>query len=127
MIERSPARDRLDVMDGDFFVDELPEADLYSLGRILHDWTAEKCALLLRKIYQRLPQGGALLMMEKLLNENGVGPVSGNMQSLNMLIVAEGKERSLGEYTRLLRDSGFAEVEGRTTGAWLDAVLAIKP
>jgi acetylserotonin N-methyltransferase len=126
MVGRSPARDRIEVLDGDFFTDELPAADLYALGRILHDWTDEKCALLLRKIARRLPSGGALLVVEKFLAEDGVGPVSANMQSLNMLIVTEGRERSLSEYARLLRESGFAEVEGRTTGGWLDVVLAQK-
>jgi acetylserotonin N-methyltransferase len=126
MVAGSVARDRIEVADGDFFADELPPADLYVLGRILHDWTAEKCGLLLAKIWRRLPAGGGLLVMEKLLAEDGVGPVSANMQSLNMLIVTEGKERSLGEYARLLKAAGFAEVEGRTTGAWLDAILAVK-
>jgi acetylserotonin N-methyltransferase len=126
MTGRSEARERLSVVQGDFFTGELPEADLYSLGRILHDWTDEKCGLLLRKIADRLPSGGALLIMEKLLAEDGVGPVSANMQSLNMLIVTEGKERSLGEYTRLLRAAGFAEATGHKTGAWLDVVLARK-
>ena len=64
--------------------------------------------------------------MEKLLNEDGVGPVAANMQSLNMLIVTEGKERSLGEYTRLLRKAGFTQIEGVRTGAYLDAILAAK-
>jgi len=126
MTGRSAAWERLAVVEGDFFTGELPEADLFALGRILHDWTDEKCRLLLRKIADRLPSGGALLIMEKLLAEDGVGPVSANMQSLNMLIVTEGKERSLGEYTGLLRDCGFAEVAGHTTGAWLDVVLARK-
>ena len=57
----------------------------------------------------------------KLLNEDGVGPVPANMQSLNMLIGTEGRERSLGEYTRLLEGAGFTSIEGRRTGASLDA------
>ena len=40
---------------GDFFTDPLPEADLYSLGRILHDWSDEKIHRLLAKIYAALP------------------------------------------------------------------------
>src|SRR5271169_5567397 len=36
---------------GDFFSDPLPDADLYSLGRILHDWSEEKIPNLLRKIH----------------------------------------------------------------------------
>jgi len=122
----SPARDRIAVAAGDFFEDELPEADLYAVGRILHDWADDKIERLLRRVYQRLPAGGALLVAEKLLAEDGVGPVPANMQSLNMLIVTEGKERSLGEYTRLLRAAGFAEVEGRKTGVALDAILGRK-
>ena len=126
IVAQSPAADRIDVIDGDFFADDLPPGDLYALGRILHDWTDEKCERLLRQIYDRLPTGGGLLVMEKLLAEDGVGPLSANLQSLNMLIVTEGRERTLDEYTRLLHAAGFSDVEGRTTGAWLDAILARK-
>ncbi len=38
----------------------------------------------------------------------------------------EGRERSLPEYCELLTSAGFSRVEGRRTGAYLDAVLAIK-
>lgn len=126
MASRSAAAGRIEAIDGDFFTDSLPEADLYAAGRILHDWSDEQCDRLLRRICQRLPSGGALLIAEKLLAEDGVGPVSANMQSLNMLVVAEGRERSLSEYTRLARAAGFASVEGRITGTWLDAMLARK-
>jgi acetylserotonin N-methyltransferase len=122
----SPAADRIEVIEGDFFEDELPPADLYAVGQILHDWTDEKIGILLGRVLERLPSGGALLIVEKLLNEDGVGPLGANMQSLNMLVVTEGKERSLSEYERLLRGAGFGEVEGRRTGARLDAVLAMK-
>ncbi len=125
-VELSKARSRIEIVAGDFFEDDLPPADLYALGRILHDWHDDKINLLLRKILDRLPSGGGLLLAEKLLNENGVGPVQANMQSLNMLIVTEGRERTLAEYSHLLRTAGFAEVEGRTTGTPLDAILALK-
>jgi acetylserotonin O-methyltransferase len=126
MAARSAAAGRIEVVDGDFFTGALPEADLYAVGRILHDWSDEQCQRLLGRICQRLPSGGALLIAEKLLAENGVGPVPANMQSLNMLVVAEGRERSLSEYTRLAHAAGFASVEGRITGTWLDAMLARK-
>lgn len=126
MASRSAARDRIEAVDGDFFTGELPEADLYAVGRILHDWSDEQCARLLARICERLPNGGALLIAEKLLAEDGVGPVPANMQSLNMLVVAEGRERSLSEYTQLASAAGFASVEGRFTGTWLDAMLARK-
>jgi hypothetical protein len=48
------------------------------------------------------------------------------MQSLNMLVVTEGRERTEQEYDALLRSTGFASVEFQRTGAPLDAILAIK-
>jgi acetylserotonin N-methyltransferase len=114
------------VAAGDFFKDELPEADLYALGRILHDWNEEKIRTLLAKIYAALPETGALLIAERLIDEDRRGPVGAHMQSLNMLVCTEGRERTLSEYAALLREAGFTKVEGRVTGAPLDAVLAEK-
>jgi acetylserotonin O-methyltransferase len=108
---------------GDFFIDALPEADLYSLGRILHDWSDEQAGRLVAKIYAALPAGGGVLIAEKLLVP---GNVPGHMQSLNMLIGTEGRERSESEYEALLRAAGFGRVESKVTGGYLDAVLGIK-
>ncbi len=125
-IALSPARGRLDVVAADFFEDDLPEADLFALGQVLHDWGEAKIASLLRRIFDRLPPGGGLLIAERLLNEDGVGPVGANMQSLNMLVCTEGTERPPSGYERLLRAAGFTGVEARRTGTPRDAVLALK-
>jgi len=108
---------------GDFFTDPLPAADLYALGRILHDWSDEKCKHLLDKIYAALPAGGGLLVAEKLLSDTNL---SAQMQNLNMLVVTEGRERTAEEYAGLLQAAGFQHVEHRITGAPLDATLGIK-
>jgi acetylserotonin N-methyltransferase len=118
--------DRVSLVDGDFFIDRLPSADLYAAGRILHDWTETKIVALLARIHAALPEGGGLLIAEKLLKEDRSGAVTTHMQSLNMLICTEGRERTLSEYTELLHGAGFREVSGRMTGAPLDAVLAVK-
>ena len=125
-VDKSPARDRLSLVPGDFFAGELPQADLYALGRILHDWPETKIRLLLRRVWEQLPAGGGLLIAEKLLTEDRSGPLGAHMQSINMLICTEGKERSLSEYTALLTDAGFTKVEGKRTGKYLDAILALK-
>jgi acetylserotonin N-methyltransferase len=125
-VAKSPVSERIEVVAGDFFEDDLPEADLYYVGRILHDWAEDKIERLLGRIFERLPEGGGLLIGEKLLEEDGVGPLAANMQSINMLIVTEGRERRLSEYAGLLRRAGFGEVQGRRTGAALDGILAAK-
>jgi len=122
----SPVVDRVTFVPGDFFQDPLPQADLFALGRVLHDWREEKIRLLLRRIWERLPTGGGVLIVEKLLDDDKTGPLPALMQSLNMLVCTEGKERTLAEYASLLRDAGFAGVRGARTGQPLDAVLALK-
>lgn len=125
-IERAGLAGRIELMAGDFFEDPLPEADLFSLGRILHDWSEEKIRKLLRKIYDRLPGGGALLISERLLSEDKTGPLPALTQSLNMLVCVEGKERALSEYEILLHEAGFLDIHAQKTGAPLDAILAVK-
>ena len=57
IVGASPAASRIEVIAGDFFVDELPEADIYSLGRILHDWTEPKGLRLARANPRPAPLG----------------------------------------------------------------------
>ena len=121
------ATDRVAIAAGNFFNDDLPQADLFALGRILHDWSEKKINNLLVRIFSRLPSGGGILIAEKLLNEDKSGPTSAQLQSLNMLVCTEGRERTLTEYRQLLVDIGFANVVGKFTGAPLDAIFALKP
>jgi len=125
-IAESRAAGRLCVEAGDFFTDPLPPADLYAVGRILHDWKEDKIRALLAKIHAALPAGGAVLVAECVLDEDGRGPVAAQMQSLNMLVCTEGRERTESEYRALLEEAGFTGVECRRTGAPLDAVLAFR-
>ncbi|NP_001108381.1 acetylserotonin O-methyltransferase [Danio rerio] len=117
---------RIAFCEGDFFKDELPQADLYILARILHDWTDQRSVELLTKIYQSCRPGGALLLAEALLHEDDSGPLTVQLYSLNMLVQTEGRERKASEYTRLLNAAGFTHVHTHTTGKIYDAVLAIK-
>ena len=125
-VEKAGLHERIHLQSGDFFSDPLPAADLYSVGRILHDWSEDKVRFLLQKICEHLPSGGGLLICERLLNEERNGPVSAYLQSLNMLLCTEGKERSPSEYESLTRAAGFSSFEFRRTGQPVDAMLAIK-
>ncbi|KAH0624666.1 hypothetical protein JD844_032346 [Phrynosoma platyrhinos] len=108
---------------GDFFKDNLPEADLYILSRILHDCSEEKIHTLLSKISAICKPGSALLVAEIVLNEKGTSPARGVLQSLSM---TEGKQRSSLEYKELLEKHGFTSVQIKITGNLLDAILCIK-
>lgn len=126
IIEASDVGSRIEVIGGDFFLNELPPGDLYALGRILHDWNEEQCLKLLRKIHDSLPEGGAVLVCEKLIADDRRGPDWAQMQDLNMLVCTEGRERQLADYARLLKTAGFTEIEGRVTDSPIDGILAIR-
>ena len=95
-------------------------------GRILHDWPEAKIHQLLTRIYQCVPPGGGVLIMEKLIDEDRRGPVWALMQSLNMLTLMDGKERTFSEYEMLCNRARFARVCGSRHATPLDAVLALK-
>jgi acetylserotonin N-methyltransferase len=125
-VNQSPAKGRIELLEGDFFENDLPVADLYAVARVLHDWAEEKIDALLRKIYLALSEGGAVLVAERLLDDDKTGPSNATMQSLNMLVCTEGRERNVAEYEALLRRAGFGRVEARRTGKPVDAVMGWK-
>ncbi len=126
LVDGTDVADRVTILGGDFFADELPKGDIYAVGRILHDWTEAKIEKLLTKIYSALPSGGALFIAEKVLHDDKAGPDWAVSQSLNMLLVTEGKERTLAEYDALLKRFGFVDIVCRRTKSPLDVVLAFK-
>jgi len=82
--------DRLRFYPGDFFRDELPNADVIVMGHILHDWDLEQKRMLLKKAYDALPEGGALIVYEALIDNDRRENAFGLLMSLNMLIETEG-------------------------------------
>ncbi|KAM9710288.1 acetylserotonin O-methyltransferase [Menidia menidia] len=120
------ADQRIGFHEGDFFKDTLPAADLYILARILHDWTDERCIELLCRIYKACKPGGAVLLVEALLREDGSGPLTVQLYSLNMLVQTEGRERTDAQYAALLAAAGFSNIQHCLTGKIYDAVLGRK-
>ena len=82
--------ERLRFVPGNFFEHELPRADVLTMGHILHDWNLdEKCALI-RKAYETLPRGGALVVYESIIDDDRSKNAFGLLMSLNMLIETPG-------------------------------------
>ncbi|XP_034505567.1 acetylserotonin O-methyltransferase [Ailuropoda melanoleuca] len=115
---------RISFCEGDFFKDPLPEADLYILARVLHDWTDARCSHLLARIHRACKPGGGVLVIESLLDADGRGPLTTQLYSLNMLVQTEGRERTPAQYLGLLAAAGFQDFQCRRTGGIYDAILA---
>ncbi len=81
---------RLTFHPGDFFRDSLPNTDVLIMGHILHDWDLEEKMMLLRKAYEALPTGGAVIVHEALIDDARKHNAFGLLMSLNMLIETPG-------------------------------------
>jgi hypothetical protein len=82
--------DRLAFHPGDFFAGDLPQADVLVMGHILHDWDLDRKRMLLDKAYAALPEGGALIVYEALIDDERRENAFGLLMSLNMLIETNG-------------------------------------
>jgi hypothetical protein len=85
-VARAGLGDRLTFTAGDFFDDPLPEADVLVMGHILHDWDMDEKRTLLRKAYDALPDRGALIVYEAIIDDDRRANAFGLLMSLNMLI-----------------------------------------
>lgn len=83
-------QDRLKFYSGDFFKDPVPQADVLVMGHILHDWNKEEKLQLLEKAYKALPEKGALIVFEAIIDDDRSKNAFGLLMSLNMLIETPG-------------------------------------
>ena len=77
---------RITSVGGDFFREPLPKADVVTMGNILHDWNLAKKKQLIAKAFEALPEGGALIAIENLIDDARRDNAFGLLMSLNMLI-----------------------------------------
>jgi 3-hydroxy-5-methyl-1-naphthoate 3-O-methyltransferase len=113
-IETAGLTGRITTAPGDFLADErLPAGyDVILLSSILHDWDETSDRATLAKCYTALPPGGALVIVEILLNDERTGPPEAALMGLNMLVeTLGGKNYSGAEYRQWLADTGFVRIE----------------
>lgn len=81
---------RLTFQGGDFFIDPIPDADVVLLGHVLHDWSYDEKLMLINKAYDALPEGGALIVYDSIIDDDRSKNLFGLLMSLNMLIETHG-------------------------------------
>jgi len=102
--------ERLSFTAGDFFADPLPEADVLVMGHILHDWDMDEKRVLLKKAYDALPDGGALIVYEAIIDDERRDNAFGLLMSLNMLIETPGGFDYTGADCRgWMQEAGFRD------------------
>jgi SAM-dependent methyltransferase len=96
---------RCRVIAGDFFV-SVPEADIFILKYIIHDWDDEQSLLILSNCARALRQKGRVVLVELIVPEDD-RPSWAPLMDLNMLAVLPGRERTAREYRDLLGRAGL--------------------
>lgn len=111
-IDRAGMTDRIRVVSGDFFVDDLPRADVLTMGNVLHDWNLEKKKILIGKSYEALPEDGALIVIETLIDDARRMNAYGLLMSLNMLIeFGDAFDFTGADFREWCREAGFRRFE----------------
>lgn len=120
--------DRVKTHAGDFWEDDWPVGhDAIVLAQILHDWPAERCTRLLERSFEALPPGGRIWIHEKLVAEDGSGPLANHLVDLDMLVWTEGQQWTEPGLRELLAAAGFRAVECRPTAGYWSLVSARRP
>ena len=111
-IERAGLGERVTTVAGDFFKDALPQADVITMGMILHDWNLEKKQILIEKAYAALPAGGAFVVIEALIDDARRENAFGLLMSLNMLIeFGDGFDYTGADFDGWCKAAGFKRTE----------------
>jgi hypothetical protein len=102
---------RLRFAPGNFFNDPLPKVDVITMGHILHDWDLEEKKMLLRKAFEAVPTGGAVVVYESLIDDDRSRNAFGLLMSLNMLIETPGGFDYTGaDCIGWMKEAGFREM-----------------
>jgi O-methyltransferase domain len=115
--------ERSSVLAGDFFA-SVPEADLYLLKHILHDWNDGQAVRILENCRRAMRPSGRVIVIELLLGEMGE-PGPAPFMDLNMMVMLPGRERSLSEYRALLKQAGFRLDKSSPTRSSMAVIEAV--
>ena len=126
-VSKMGVADKVEIRSGDFFKESFPKADVITMGNILHGLGATDKKMLIRNAYDALPEGGSLVVIESIIDNDRSENAFGLMMSLNMLIeTVEGYNFTAADFEEWAREAGFVETyDMRLTGP-TSAVIAIK-
>jgi hypothetical protein len=119
--------DRLTFAPGSFFTQDLPQADVILMGHILHDWDLPTKKTLIRKAFDALPSGGALIVYESIIDDDRSKNAFGLMMSLNMLIETPGGFDYTGaDCSGWMKEAGFSSTRVESLVGPDSMVIGIK-
>jgi hypothetical protein len=109
-VEANGISGRVKFSPGSFMEQALPKADVVMMGHILHDWGLDTKRMLVRKAYEALPNGGAYIVYESIIDDDRSENSFGLLMSLNMLVeTADGFDYTGADCCGWMKEAGFRE------------------
>jgi hypothetical protein len=84
----------------------IPEADIYLMKHILHDWNDDECRKILHVARESTQEDGRLLLMEWVVPSSNE-PHFAKLLDIHMLCVSSGRQRTRAEFETISADSGW--------------------
>lgn len=110
-VQEHALSNRMRFYPGDFFNGPLPTASVLVLGRVLHNWDLATKRMLLKKAHDALPPAGALIVYERLIDDERRVNAAGLLSSLQMLLASNGGFDFTGaDCIGWMRETGFREI-----------------
>ena len=107
-IQHFQLSDRVKAVSEDFFAAPIPNADIVVMGNILHDWDEETKLVLMKKAYDAIPEGGAFVAIEGIIDDERKKNIFGMLMSLNMLIeTGKGFDYTFADFKGWASETGF--------------------
>jgi SAM-dependent methyltransferase len=118
-IARYSLQDRIQMQPGDMLTDPFPAADLHLFSAIYHHWPEDRCRVLAAKSFASLQPGGRVIIHERPYDDARTGPLAVAAMTMAALLRGEAGRYSARDYSRMLNEAGFVDVEVKpTTGYW---------
>ena len=104
-----------------------PKADLITMGNILHGLDEETKQEIVQKVYDTLPEDGAFMAIENIIDNDRRQNTFGMLMSLNMLIEnGDAFDYTLNDFERWAKAAGFKKVELLPLAGPTSAAIAYK-
>lgn len=126
LLEARGVADRVELVPGSFF-DAVPSgADVYVLKTVLHDWDDERAKKILSVVRSAMKPGARLVNIDFIV-EADCDHYAVMVDMHMMLVCGEGRERSRGDFERLLQATGFRmqRLLGTSTGMGIIEGIAV--
>jgi SAM-dependent methyltransferase len=118
-VARYSLQDRIQMQPGDMLTDPFPAADLHLFSAIYHHWPEDRCRVLAAKSFASLQPGGRVIIHERPYDDARTGPLAVAAMTMAALLRGEAGRYSARDYSRMLSEAGFVDVEVKpTTGYW---------